>query len=130
MRRMLTVLLALLGGVPLAPAMADNPQGYGVLIVSRERLEVGTSCEIGLYMQDQLVGRLFPEQTLSYNLPPGPLVVRLQILPGQAPGCSPGIVGEQRSTTLTLQAGDIRKYRIAAGPNGLYLKAAPLEYAP
>jgi hypothetical protein len=130
MRRLITLGFALLGVVSTPPVLADNPQGYGVLIISRERLEVGTSCEIGLYMQDQLVGRLFPEQTLSYNLPPGPLVVRLQVLPGQAPGCSPGIVGDQRSTTLTLQAGDIRKYRIATGPDGLYLKAAPLDYAP
>jgi hypothetical protein len=130
MRRLITLVFALLGLASVTPALADSPQGYGVLIISRERLEVGTSCEIGLYMQDQLVGRLFPEQTLSYNLPPGPLVVRLQVLPGQAPGCSPGIVGDQRSTTLTLQAGDIRKYRIATGPDGLYLKAAPLDYAP
>lgn len=130
MRRLITLSFALLGLASVTPVLADSPQGYGVLIISRERLEVGTSCEIGLYMQDQLVGRLFPEQTLSYNLPPGPLVVRLQVLPGQAPGCSPGIVGDQRSTTLTLQAGDIRKYRIATGPDGLYLKAAPLDYAP
>lgn len=130
MRRLITLGLALLGLVSTLPVLAASPQGYGVLIISRERLEVGTSCEIGLYMQDQLVGRLFPEQTLSYNLPPGPQVVRLQVLPGQAPGCSPGIVGDQRSTTLTLQAGDIRKYRIATGPHGLYLKAAPLDYAP
>ncbi|MBA1245614.1 MULTISPECIES: hypothetical protein [Pseudomonas] len=130
MRRPFLFLLVLLGLLPLAPAFADGPQGYGVLIISRERLEVGTPCEIGLYMQDQLVGRLFPEQTVSYNLPPGPLVVRLQILPGNAPGCNPGIVGDQRSTTLTLQAGDIRKYRIATGPEGLFLKAAPLDYAP
>ncbi|WP_263265046.1 hypothetical protein [Pseudomonas sp. RIT-PI-S] len=130
MRRPVLFLFALLGFLPLAPALAEGPQGYGVLIISRERLEVGTPCEIGLYMQDQLVGRLFPEQTVSYNLPPGPLVVRLQILPGNAVGCSPGIVGEQRSMTLTLHAGDIQKYRIATGPDGLYLKAAPLDYAP
>jgi len=130
MRRPLVFLLALLSLLPVVSAFAEGPQGYGVLIISRERLEVGTPCEIGLYMQDQLVGRLFPEQTVSYNLPPGPLVVRLQILPGNAPGCNPGIVGDQRSTTLTLQAGDIRKYRIATGPQGLFLKAAPLDYAP
>lgn len=130
MRRPFLFLLLLLGLLPLPQAFADGPQGYGVLIISRERLEVGTPCEIGLYMQDQLVGRLFPEQTVSYNLPPGPLVVRLQILPGNAPGRNPGIVGDQRSTTLTLQAGDIRKYRIATGPEGLFLKAAPLDYAP
>jgi hypothetical protein len=130
MRRLIYLSFVLLGLLPLAPALADAPQGYGVLIISRERLEVGTSCEIGLYMQDQLVGRLFPEQTVSFNVPPGPLVVRLQLLPGQAPGCNPGIVGDQRSSTLTLHDGDILKYRIATGPNGLYLKAVPLDYAP
>lgn len=130
MRRLILLTLAFLGVLPLAPALAQGAQGYAVLIVSRERLETGTSCEIGLYMEDQLVGRLFPEQTLSYNLPPGPTVIRLQILPGNAPGCRPGIESERRSMTLTLKAGDILKYRVASSATGFYLKATPLDYAP
>ena len=42
-----------------------------MLIISRERLEVATSCEIGIYLQDQLAARLFQEQSTSFNLPPG-----------------------------------------------------------
>lgn len=41
----------------VAPVIADN-NDYSVLIISRERLEVATTCEIGIYFHDQLVGRL------------------------------------------------------------------------
>lgn len=87
---------------------------------------MATSCEIGIYLNDQLSGRLF-EQSTSFNLPPGPVDVRLRLLPGQVPGCAPGIE-DQRSTRLSLQAGQISKYRIAMGANGLQLKRAGLGY--
>lgn len=108
-------------------AGAGTGQPYGILIVSRERLEVATSCEIGVYLQDQLVGRLFQEQATSFNLPPGPVSVGLRQLPGQMPGCAPGMT-EYKPVIVTLQAGQIQKFRIAAGSAGLYLKAEPLEY--
>jgi len=115
-------LLAALMAVP--PASNSD---YSVLIISRERLEVATSCEIGVYLNDQLSGRVFQEQSTSFNLPPGPIDVRLRLLPGQMPGCAPGIE-DQRSTRLNLQAGQISKYRIAMGPQGLELKRAGLGY--
>lgn len=118
-------LMTALAVVP--PASAEGNSDYSVLIISRERLEVATSCEIGVYLNDQLSGRLFQEQSTSFNLPPGPIEVRLRLLPGQMPGCAPGIE-DQRSTRLTLQAGQINKYRIAMGHNGLELRRANLEY--
>ncbi|HEK1007752.1 MULTISPECIES: hypothetical protein [unclassified Pseudomonas] len=118
-------LMTALAVVP--PASAEGNSDYSVLIISRERLEVATSCEIGVYLNDQLSGRLFQEQSTSFNLPPGPIDVRLRLLPGQMPGCAPGIE-DQRSTRLTLQAGQINKYRIAMGHNGLELRRANLEY--
>jgi len=118
-------LITALAVVP--PASAEGNSDYSVLIISRERLEVATSCEIGVYLNDQLSGRLFQEQSTSFNLPPGPIDVRLRLLPGQMPGCAPGIE-DQRSTRLTLQAGQINKYRIAMGHNGLELRRANLEY--
>ena len=48
-------LMSLSAAAPLASAAED----YAVLIISRERLEVPTNCEIGLYLNDQLAGRLF-----------------------------------------------------------------------
>ncbi|MBD1554365.1 hypothetical protein [Pseudomonas typographi] len=121
-------LFLLLSVLPLAPsAWADDPTGYSVLIVSRERLEVGTPCEIGLYMQNQLVGRLFQEQSMSFNLPPGQLSVRLRTLPGAAPGCQQGM-GAPEATNITLRPGQVQKYRIANGLNGFYLAPAQLGY--
>lgn len=108
-------------------AGTDSGQPYGILIISRERLEVATSCEIGVYLQDQLVGRLFQEQATSFNLPPGPVSVALRQLPGQMPGCAPGMT-EYKPVIVTLHAGQIQKFRIAASNAGLYLKAEPLEY--
>ncbi|PYB75943.1 hypothetical protein [Pseudomonas soli] len=121
-------LVGLLGALAVVPpASAEGNSDYSVLMISRERLEVASSCEIGIYLNDQLAGRLFQEQSTSFNLPPGPVDVRLRLLPGQMPGCAPGIE-DQRSTRLTLQAGQIKKYRIATGHKGLELRQASLGY--
>ncbi|MGV8920843.1 MAG: hypothetical protein ACOH2R_24210 [Pseudomonas sp.] len=117
-------ILSLLASAPWAIASA---QDYSVLIVSRERLEVATSCEIGLYIQDQLVGRLFQEQSTSFNLAPGKITVRLRILPSRVPGCAPGM-DVPPAVAIDLKPGDIRKYSIAMGSKGMYLKQAPLGY--
>ena len=121
--------LALIGLLSLSAAapMAFADEDYAVLIISRERLEVPTSCEIGLYIQDQLAGRLFQEQSTSFNLPAGNVSLRLKLLPGQAPGCLPGMLAPP-AQNITLKAGDVRKLRIAQGPDGMYLKPAALEY--
>lgn len=118
-------LLALLSLCVAAPPA--SAQDYGVLIISRERLEVATPCEIGVYIQDQLSARLFQEQSTSFNLPPGGFSLRLKLLPGQAPGCNPGMLAPS-SQDITLRAGDIQKYRIAMNAQGMYLKQAGLGY--
>jgi len=110
----------------VAPVHAVG-EDYAVLIISRERLEVATSCEIGVYIQDQLSARLFQEQSTSFNLPPGNVSLRLKLLPGQVPGCNPGLLAPG-SQDIKLQAGDIQKYRIAMNQEGMYLKRADLGY--
>ncbi|OOV99902.1 hypothetical protein [Pseudomonas sp. MF4836] len=120
-------LFSLLGLLAAAPAASAAGEDYGVLIISRERLEVATSCEIGLYIQDQLAGRLFQEQSASFNLPPGKVSLRLKLLPGQVPGCSPGLLAPG-SQDISLRAGDVVKYRIAMSESGIYLKPAALGY--
>lgn len=126
MRGFFFSLFAVLSLVGL-PQWASADQDYSVLIISRERLEVPTNCEIGLYVNGQLAGRLFQEQATSFNFPPGNVYMRLGLLPGQAPGCLPGMLTPEKQH-LTLRAGDVLKYRIAMGQNGLYLKRAALEY--
>jgi hypothetical protein len=114
------LLLALL----LAPLTANSEplMNYGVLIISRERLEVATPCDIGIYLQNQLVSRLYQGQSASFNLPAGPVSVRMGMLGGT--GCIPAFT-QIRGENIELQAGEIRKYRIALGGNGLYLIAIP-----
>ena len=119
--------LAGLMSLSAAAPMASADQDYAVLIISRERLEVLTNCEIGLYIQDQLAGRLYQEQATSFNLPAGNVSLRLKLLPGQAAGCLPGLLAPP-AQNITLKAGDVRKLRIAQGPDGMYLKAAALAY--
>ena len=119
-------LFGILGLFAVAPDVQAD-QDYGILIISRERLEVATSCEIGIYIQDQLAGRLFQEDSVSFNLPPGDVAVRLRRLPGNVVGCEPGMEA-QSSTRIHLKAGDILKYRIATSLNGMYLKKADLNY--
>lgn len=116
--------LGLIAALPSANAAGED---YGVLIISRERLEVSTNCEIGVYLQDQLSARLFQEQSTSFNLPPGNVSLRLKLLPGQAPGCNPGMLAPG-SQTIRLKAGDVLKYRIAMSQEGMYLKPAALNY--
>ena len=127
MIRILSGLAGLLMALASTYSMAQANSSYAVLIISRERLELATSCEVGIYLNDQLASRLFQEQSTSFNLPPGPVDVRLRLLPGQTPGCAPGIEA-QRSTRLQLSAGRIDKYRIAMGHEGLVLKKADLGY--
>jgi len=110
--------LAGLMGLSAAAPLANAAEDYAVLIISRERLEVPTNCEIGLYLNDQLAGRLFQEQATSFNLPAGNLSLRLKLLPGQSPGCLPGLLAPP-AQNITLKAGDVRKLRIAQGPDTL-----------
>lgn len=120
-------LFCMLGFSAVAPQASAAGEDYGVLIISRERLEVATPCEIGIYIQDQLSARLFQEQSTSFNLPPGQFSLRLKLLPGQAPGCNPGMLAPG-SQNITLKAGDILKFRIAMTQEGMYLKQAGLGY--
>ncbi|RIA20643.1 hypothetical protein DFO61_4257 [Ectopseudomonas oleovorans] len=108
---------------PLAPLPATTQgEGYAVLIVSRERLEVATTCEVALYLHDQMAARLHQGQSVSFNLPPGPVSLRLG-LTGTGP-CQDGI-NQLAGQSLELQAGEVRRYRIAMGSDGLRLHAAP-----
>ncbi|MFO2463386.1 hypothetical protein OOJ96_07515 [Pseudomonas sp. 15FMM2] len=116
-------LMSLLATAPMARAAED----YAVLIISRERLEVPTNCEIGLYVNDQLAGRLFQEQATSFNFPEGRVSLRLKLLPGQAPGCLPGMLAP-KAQEIDLKPGDVRKLRIAQGTDGMYLKPTKLGY--
>ncbi|SDW90518.1 hypothetical protein [Pseudomonas sp. NFACC08-1] len=120
-------LFCMLGFSAVAPQASAAGEDYGVLIISRERLEVATSCEIGIYIQDQLSARLFQEQSTSFNLPPGQFSLRLKLLPSQAQGCNPGMLAPG-SQNITLKAGDILKFRIAMNEQGMYLKQAGLGY--
>ena len=120
-------LLGFLGLFAAIPSVHAAGEDYGVLIISRERLEVATSCEIGVYIQDQLSARLFQEQSASFNLPPGTVSLRLKLLPGQVVGCSPGLLAPG-SQEIKLQSGVIQKYRIAMTQEGMYLKRADLGY--
>lgn len=127
MRRSVFGLLSILSLLGASPTVTAATEDYGVLIISRERLEVATNCEIGVYIQDQLTGRLFQEQSTSFNLPPGKFSLRLKLLPGQAPGCNPGLLAPG-TQDITLKAGDVQKYRLAMTQSGLYLKRASLGY--
>ncbi|MBX8486918.1 hypothetical protein [Pseudomonas cichorii] len=126
MRWSVLSLFGILGLLAASPSV-QAAQDYGILIISRERLEVATSCEIGIYIQDQLAGRLFQEDSVSFNLPPGEVSVRLRRLPGNVVGCAAGMEA-QSNTKIRLRAGDILKYRIATDLNGMYLKKADLNY--
>lgn len=111
--------------VSLAPMALPTPIDYGVLIVSRERLEVSTPCDIGLYLQGNLTARLYQGQSITLNLPPGKVQVRLGQLGGNQ--CQPRFE-QLRSQTLQINTGEVLKYRIAMDALGLQLIPAPQNY--
>lgn len=112
---------------PVAPPPASpgswpmpdaQPITYAVLIISRERLDTGTACDIDLYVQDQKVSRLQPEGEIALNLPPGATSLRLQT--ANSGLCHSGIE-PLRGQSVVLRAGEVRKFRIANSESGLYL---------
>jgi hypothetical protein len=112
------LILALLACVP---AVQAAPQAdYAVLTISRERLALPTGCDIGVMLQDQLAARLMPGESASFNLPAGPLSIRLAPL-GPGP-CGDGIAQAAAPLNLNLQAGQHLHYDLAAGTGGYYLK--------
>ena len=100
------------------PMPDAQPVTYAVLIVSRERLDTGSACDIDLYVQDQKVSRLQPEGEVALNLPPGDVSLRLRM--ANAGLCHTGIE-PLRAQSVQLHAGEVRKFRIANGESGLYL---------
>jgi hypothetical protein len=106
----------------LVPPTTSHANSYAVLIVSRERLEAATSCEIGLFLHDQLAARLYQGQSVAFNLPPGEVSLRLELIASGT--CQVGIP-QPSWQRLNLHAGEVRHYRIARRSVGLYLIAAP-----
>lgn len=100
----------------------SRAEGYAVLIISRERLQVSTQCEIGLYLQDELTARLDQGQSASFNLPPGEITVRLATVGTKT--CQPGI-NQLDGQRLSLKAGEISRYRISQTSAGYKLIRAP-----
>ena len=66
--------------IPLAPMTLPAPIDYGVLTVSRERLEVSTPCEIGLYLQGNLTARLYQGQTTNFRTAGGGFAPVIELL--------------------------------------------------
>ncbi|MBB4865221.1 hypothetical protein HNP46_004101 [Pseudomonas nitritireducens] len=100
------------------PMPDAQPVSYAVLIVSRERVDTGTACDIDLFVQDQKVSRLQPEGEVALNLPPGEVSLRLQT--ANSGLCRSGIE-PLRAQSVQLHAGEVRKFRIANSESGLYL---------
>ena len=75
-----------------------------------------------MYLQDQLAARLFQGQSVSFNLPPGEVSVRLGMIGTES--CQAGITPLE-SQRVSLIAGEIRRYRIGLNPSGPYLTPAP-----
>jgi hypothetical protein len=120
-RPFMPLLLACLAA--LAPgARAQQPDGHATLIVSRERLELATPCDIGVYLQDELAARLMPGQHVAFNLPPGALSVRVDSISGPGP-CKPGML-RPSPQRIDLRAGEVRHYDLALGVGGYYLQAS------
>ncbi|VXC50502.1 conserved exported hypothetical protein [Pseudomonas sp. 8AS] len=123
MRPLLALFAALLCGAPPSAAeLSPSPAYYGVLIVARDRLEIATPCDVGVYLQDRLAARLYQGQSASFNLPPGEVRIRLGYMGGL--GCEPSFE-QLRSMPVQIQAGVVQQLRIALDARSLTLLPVP-----
>lgn len=100
------------------PQQDPPPPGYAILNVTRQGMQSGSGCDVDLYVRGELLARLQPEGSVSLNLAPGTLPIRLASASTGA--CRDGMQ-QLQSMTLKLQAGDIRSYRIGFREGGLFL---------
>jgi hypothetical protein len=114
----LSLSLSLSGGVQRLCAAVDTGASHAILIVSSEGLRLASVCELGLYLQDQLVARLYQEQSVSLSWPPGETLASLK--PLGSPACQVGMP-VPHSQRLLLKAGSINHFRITPGASGPYL---------
>lgn len=110
-----SLLLGLLVAVMPLSAATNTGEEHAILTVFRERLEAASACELGLYLQDQLVARLYQDQSVSLSLPPGEILVSLKTLGSSV--CQ-SAMPVQEAQRILLKAGSVNHFRIGLGGSG------------
>lgn len=87
-----------------------NKEGYGTLIVKRDKGTMGAACKAGVYIDGDHVGSLGTSDKVTLYLPPGEHIVG-----ARNGGLCGGAVSE---TSLALTSGMQKTYRISIGDMG------------
>lgn len=100
---------------PLQPA----PDSVAELVVSRDE-NAANACEVGLYLQDELVAQLSAGQAISLSVPAGEMTLNV----AQSPSgyCAGNLTGRPQS--VLIQPGERRHFRIVQNPTELFLSPA------
>lgn len=100
------------------PQQDPPPPGYAILNITRMGLQSGSACDVDLYVRGELLARLQPEGSVSLNLAPGEMPIRLAT--SSTGACRQGMQ-QLQNQSLRLRAGEIRNYRIGYREGGLFL---------
>lgn len=118
--------LALGGLAPLVNAagalegqLQPAPGSLAELVVSRDE-NAANACEVGLYLQDELVAQISAGQAISLSVPAGEMTLNV----AQSPSgyCAGNLTGRPQS--VLIQPGERRHLRIVQNPTELFLSPA------
>ncbi|AYF87464.1 hypothetical protein SA496_07600 [Pseudomonas sp. JS3066] len=103
----------------MSPALQPAPDAIGELLVSRDE-NTPNACDIDLYVQNELVAKIAPGQSVSIPVPAGE--VALRVAQNGAGYCSGLLAGDPQSAIF--QPGEVRHFRIVQNQHEVLLAPA------
>lgn len=103
----------------LSPPLQPAPDNIGELLISRDE-NTPNACDIDLYVQNELVAKIAPGQSLSIPVPAGE--VALRVAQDGSGYCAGKFVGGPQSAII--QPGEVRHFRIVQDQHEVFLAPA------
>lgn len=103
----------------LSPPLQPAPDAIGELLISRDE-NTPNACDIDLYVQNELVAKIAPGQSVSIPVPAGE--VALRVAQGGSGYCAGQFAGDPQSTII--QPGEVRHFRIVQDQHEVFLAPA------
>ncbi|MDH4869914.1 hypothetical protein [Pseudomonas sp. BN515] len=103
----------------LAPPPQPVPEAFGELLISRDE-NAPNACDIELYVQNELVARVAPGQSVSIPVPAGE--VSLRVAQHGSGYCAGRFAGNPQSAII--EPGEVRHLRIVQDEHEVFLAPA------
>lgn len=102
---------------PLAPAITPSGE-QGMLNVSRSATDNTNACDVGLYVQSQMVGKLAPGAAITVPVPTGQISIGVMQVGSQACIKDADVVHSQ---SALIQPNETKFYKISSDQSGVFL---------